>query len=137
MPIIKEEALINRLIVMKKSIYYFLKGICYLEISTLSIIAVLVTIDTVIARPICYFVDANGRRVNLSFVCPKPPNANKSPVQSQQDSPQPQNNQTSNTTTSAPEENNSPKTNNSETNQQEKENIDQSYSSEKIPLFNN
>jgi hypothetical protein len=119
---------------MKKSFCWLLKTVSYLEISLLSTIAVIVTIDSVMASPLCYFVDAYGRRVDLSFVCQKivptqPPTQQTKPPAKPETDKAPEK--------TSPKEENSPSSKNSNTSQQGETKNSQSDSQErKIPLLN-
>ncbi len=129
---------------MKKSLSSLFKKIGYLEISTLTIIISIILIDTVIAKPLCYFTDANGRTVNLGFVCKQgitpvnpatrtktTPSQPKTDPVSKVKAPETQQNQAGTT-------NNSQTTNSSTTTKQGESNTGQSSPNErKIPLFNN
>ena len=56
---------------MNKSLYWFLKSVSYLKIAILTTIGVVISIETVSARPACYLIDGSGRVINLSSVCIK------------------------------------------------------------------
>ena len=56
---------------MNKSLYWFLKSVSYLKIAILTTIGVVISIETVSARPACYLIDGSGRVINLSYVCIK------------------------------------------------------------------
>ena len=82
--------MISELIQMKKSLYWLSKTISYLEITILSAIAVIISVKTVMAKPLCYLVDANGRRVNLNYLCEKQKKIPQTTVQTEKTpSPQP------------------------------------------------
>lgn len=121
---------------MKKSFCWLLKTVSYLEISLLSTIAVIVTIDSVMASPLCYFVDAYGRRVDLSFVCKKIV-PTQPPTQQTKTPAKPETDKAPEKTSSTPKEENSPTSKNSNTSQQGETTNSQSDSKErKIPLLN-
>ena len=74
---------INELIQMKKSLYWLLKIINYLEITTLTTVAVIMSMETVMAKPLCYLVDANGRRVDLNYLCATQKKISQPPIQAE------------------------------------------------------
>ena len=80
---------ISELIQMKKSLYWLLKIINYLEISTLATMAVIISLETVMAKPLCYLVDANGRRVDLNYLCATQKKISQPPVPAETPSAQP------------------------------------------------
>ena len=60
---------------MKKYLYYLLKTIStisYLEIITVTTLGVIISLEAVTAKPLCYLVDANGRILDLDYLCEKP-----------------------------------------------------------------
>ena len=78
---------------MNKSLHWLLKTTNYLQIGILATVGVLISIETVKAKPACYLLDASGRVINLSYVCEKketPQNNTKPETKPDANKPQPE-----------------------------------------------
>ena len=106
---------------MKTSLFWLFKTINYLEIGILTSLSIVITIESVTARPACYLIDATGREISLGHICKKKVTPEKNKTQTP--SPQPQNNTQQPQAPSTSENNDSgnPPQTTPETNQTEKQ----------------